>query len=86
MRLEDRTLARKLLNIRQNMNRTKAALTCQEHAEMLDNFTWEIEEEKELDEKHKSMHFRVSQKYATYNFLCLLLESTLCVTTDFFLF
>ena len=54
MRLEDRTLARKLLNIRQNMNRTRAALTCEAHAQMLDDFTWEIEEEKELDKKHKS--------------------------------
>ena len=55
MRMEDHALARKLLNIREKMNRQKAALLCEEHAEMLDHFTWEIEEEKELDEKHKSM-------------------------------
>lgn len=57
MKMEDHALARKLLNIREDMNRERAALICAEHAQLLDCVSWEIEEEKELDEKHKCKKF-----------------------------
>ena len=53
MRMEDHSLSRKLLNIRESLNRERAALSCDEHAKMLDIITWEIEAEKELNEMHK---------------------------------
>ncbi|CAK8697329.1 unnamed protein product [Clavelina lepadiformis] len=53
MRLEDHRIARKLLNIREELNRQKATEICNEHAAMLDDFSWQIEEEEELNEKLK---------------------------------
>lgn len=48
MRIEDNKLARKLLNIRSEMNVVRAQWSCQEHADMLDYVAIELEEEEEL--------------------------------------
>ena len=48
MRIEDNKLARKLLDIRSEMNLMRAHLCCQEHAIMLDDVTYELLEEEEL--------------------------------------
>ena len=53
MNLEDHALARKLLDIRADINRERAALTCAEHAQLLDFVSWEIEEEKQFNKMHK---------------------------------
>ena len=63
MRLEDHRIARKLLNIREELNRQKATEICNEHAAMLDDFSWQIEEEEELNEKLKGGYLYVVLSY-----------------------
>uniref|UniRef100_H2XQA8 Uncharacterized protein n=1 Tax=Ciona intestinalis TaxID=7719 RepID=H2XQA8_CIOIN len=48
MRIEDNKLARKLLDVRSEMNLVRAQKSCAEHADMLDDVTIELEEEEEL--------------------------------------
>lgn len=48
MRIEDNRLARKLLDVRSDLNLVRAQQSCQEHAEMLDDVTYELEEEEEI--------------------------------------
>ena len=48
MRIEDNKLARKLLDIRSEMTLLRAQCSCQEHADMLDDVTFELLEEEEL--------------------------------------
>jgi len=44
MRSEDEVLARKLLSIRQDIHKLKLQRSCQEHQEMLDDVTMDMEE------------------------------------------
>ena len=53
MRFEDNELARKLLLIRKKINLVKAQKSCDEHASMIDDVEWEIEEEGELTGLYK---------------------------------
>ena len=48
MRIEDNKLARKLLDIRSEMNVVRAQCSWQEHEDMLDHVAFELEEEEEL--------------------------------------
>nr|CAB3262835.1 uncharacterized protein LOC100183949 [Phallusia mammillata] len=48
MRIEDNKLARKLLDVRSDLNLVRAQQSCQEHAEMIDDVTYEMEEEEEI--------------------------------------
>jgi len=53
MHLEDHTIARRLLDIRQDIVTERAKLSCNEYAEMLDDFSYELEEAKFLEKKLK---------------------------------
>uniref|UniRef100_H2Z8Y1 Uncharacterized protein n=1 Tax=Ciona savignyi TaxID=51511 RepID=H2Z8Y1_CIOSA len=53
MRMEDHTISRKLLDIRENMKRIRVNQMCEEHAAMLEDFSWQIDEEEDLDLKFK---------------------------------
>jgi len=53
MHLEDHTIARRLLDIRQDIVTERAKLSCNEYAEMLDDFSYELEETKFLEKKLK---------------------------------
>nr|XP_002123421.1 protein FAM167A [Ciona intestinalis] len=55
MRMEDHTISRKLLDIREEMKRMRVNQMCDEHAAMLDDFSWEIDEEEHLDLKLKAV-------------------------------
>jgi len=48
MRIEDNKLARKLLDVRSELTVVRAQQSCLEHAEMLDDVAYELEEEEEV--------------------------------------
>ena len=48
MRMQDNELARCLLDVRQKINLYKAQQSCDEHADMLVDVAWELEEEEEM--------------------------------------
>nr|XP_039254917.1 uncharacterized protein LOC120331825 [Styela clava] len=54
MRIQDNNLARQLLDGRHDLVQLRAQKTCDEHATMLDDFTWELELEEELTEQLRS--------------------------------
>ena len=55
MRIKDNELARKLLTIRREINVIKAQNSCAKVANMLDDVTWEMEEEGELTGLYKGI-------------------------------
>lgn len=50
MRSEDEVLARKLLSIRQDIHKLKLQRSCQEHQEMLEDVTMDMEENYVINE------------------------------------
>lgn len=50
MRQEDEVLARKLLSIRHDIHQLKLQRSCEEHQDMLDDVTMDMEENDELQE------------------------------------
>ena len=50
MRSQDETLARTLLSIRQDIHQLKLERSCEEHRDMLDDITMDIEETSQINE------------------------------------
>lgn len=58
MRIQDNAIARSLLERRQEVLQAKAVTTCDQHATMIDDYSWELEKEDDIAEQLRCTMFR----------------------------
>lgn len=65
MRIHDNALARKLLEKRQEFLEVKAVKTCDQHASMIDDYSWQLEQEDDIADLLRCEKFPITCRKCT---------------------